>query len=172
MKIFLIGFMGSGKTTIGKKLARRMQYNFIDLDDFIENKEAKKIRHIFAISGEKEFRQIEAENLRLLEKIQDTIVSVGGGAPCYHENIEWMNQNGFTVYLKQSPEFLFTRLKSSKAKRPLIKGLKKKELYEFIVTSLEERSIYYEQAKLVVDSKDLKPKDLEAIIREALEQKK
>lgn len=169
MKIFLIGFMGSGKTTIGKKLARRMDYNFIDLDDFIENKEGKRIREIFAASGEEEFRQIEAENLRLLEKIRDTIVSVGGGAPCFHENIEWMNQNGFTVYLKQTPEFLFSRLKSSKGKRPLIKGLKKKELYDFIVNSLEERSLYYEKAKLIVDPKDLKPKNLELRIREALE---
>jgi len=161
--------MGSGKTTIGKKLARRMQFNFIDLDDFIENKEGKKIREIFAASGEKEFRQIEAENLRLLEKIQNTIISVGGGAPCFHENIEWMNQNGFTVYLKQSPGSLFARLKSSKGKRPLIKGLKKKELYEFIVKNLQERSLYYEQASLIVDSKNLKPKDLEERIRKALE---
>jgi shikimate kinase len=168
MKIFLIGFMGSGKTTLGRKTALRMGLNFIDLDEFIQSKEGKSIRQIFATTGEKEFRQIEAENLRLLEKIEQTIISVGGGAPCFYENMDWMNQRGFTIYLKQSPEFLYSRLKSSKSERPLIKGLKKKELYDFIVESLEERSVFYEKAKLILNAKNLKPKQLQEEIENAL----
>jgi shikimate kinase len=157
--------MGSGKTTLGKKLARRMGMNFIDLDEFIEKKEGKSLPKIFATDGEKAFRQMEAENLRLLENIPASIISLGGGAPCFHDNMSWMNQNGLTVYLKQTPEFLYSRLKSSKGKRPLISGLSKKELLDYINEKLEERSQFYEKARIIIESKNMKARLLEEKIR-------
>lgn len=166
MKIFLIGFMGSGKTTLGKKLARRMDYNFIDLDEFIETKESKKIKKIFSSYGEEKFRVIEAENLRLLEILKNVVISTGGGAPCFHHNMEWMNRNGLTVYLKHDVESLFYRLKHAKKKRPLIKGMSKSNLFNYIRDTLDSREEYYNQAKIILESKSLKPKDLEAAIKE------
>lgn len=143
--------------------------NFIDLDEYIEKKEGKSIPKIFSTEGEKAFRQMEAENLRLLQYIPDSIISMGGGAPCFHDNMTWMNQNGLTVYLKQSPEFLFSRLKNSRGKRPLVSGLSKKELFEYITKTLGDREPCYEQAKLILDSAKLKPKILEAEIMRVLE---
>lgn len=143
--------------------------NFIDLDEFIEGKEGKSVAKIFAIEGETAFRQMEAENLRLLENIPASVISLGGGAPCFHDNMTWMKQNGITVYLKQTPEYLFSRLKSSKAKRPLISGLNKKELFDYISNKLDERRPYYEEADIVIESEDIKPRIIEAEIRRFLE---
>jgi shikimate kinase len=168
MKIFLIGFMGSGKTTLGKKLARRMEFNFIDLDEYIERKESKKISKIFSSYGEEKFRIIEKENLRLLEILGETVISTGGGAPCFHQNMDWMNQNGLTVYLKHDPEDLYSRLKSSRKKRPLISGLTKTKLLEYIKDTLAEREVFYNQAQLIVEAKSIKPKELEDRVRDYL----
>lgn len=143
--------------------------NFIDLDEFIEKKEGKTVAKIFASEGEKAFRQMEAENLRLLENIPASVISLGGGAPCFHDNMNWINKNGLTVYLKQSPEFLYSRLKSSKTKRPLLSGLSKKELYDYISKTLEERKTFYEMAQLVIESKNIKAKMLESAILSFLE---
>lgn len=166
MKIFLLGFMGSGKTTLGKKLAARMKYNFIDLDEFIQNKTGKEIREIFRESGEEVFRQIESDNLRLLGEIENSIVSPGGGTPCFYDNMDWMNTAGYTVYLRQTPEFLYSRLKNSKTKRPLISSLDPEQLLEFIRKTLNEREKYYEKAQLVIDAKDMKAKEFEQIFLE------
>lgn len=143
--------------------------NFIDLDEFIEGKEGKSVEKIFASEGETAFRIMEAENLRLLENIPASVISLGGGAPCFHNNMTWMKQNGITVYLKQTPEYLFSRLKSSKGKRPLITGLSKKELSDYISNKLEERRQYYEKADIIIESASIKSRLMEAEIRQFLE---
>ncbi|MFW5645529.1 MAG: shikimate kinase [Bacteroidota bacterium] len=168
MKIFLIGFMGSGKTTLGRKLARRMEYNFIDLDEFIENKESKKISKIFSSYGENKFRVMEAENLRLLEILKDAVISTGGGAPCFYDNMEWMNTRGITIYLKHDVESLFRRLRASNKKRPLIKGMSKGKLFNYIRETLALREEYYNQSKIIMEDVPLKAKDIEASVKEYL----
>lgn len=166
MKIFLIGFMGSGKTTLGKKLARRMGFDFIDLDNFIEQKESLSVPEIFAAHGEDRFRQMEADNLRLLEVLQNVIISTGGGAPCFYGNMEWMNMHGLTVYLKMSPESLYTRLTASKKQRPLLHQKPKEELLDYIAQTLEKRKVFYESCKLTIDAAGLKARELERSVRE------
>ena len=157
MKIFLIGFMGVGKTTFGKKLSRKCGFNFLDLDKYIEEKEGYPIPEMFNKFGEEHFRKVEAENLRLLEKISYTVISTGGGAPCYNDNMGWMNSHGTTVYLRMSDKALFDRLKKSKKqKRPLLKGKSKSDLQEFISQKLHEREIYYNQAHYTVDAANVK----------------
>lgn len=168
MKIFLIGFMGCGKSTLGKKLARRLGFDFIDLDHLIESKQSKSIPEIFASYGEERFRQIEADNLRLLQAIQNVVISTGGGAPCYYQNMEWMNAHGLTIYLKMTPERLFARLTASKKQRPLIQGKSKEELLDYISPMLEKRKEFYEASKLILEADDLKGKQLELIVRERL----
>ncbi len=168
MKIFLTGFMGSGKSSLGKKLAGRLEYNFIDLDRYIESKESKKISKIFSSYGEEKFRIIEAENLRLLEILEDVVISTGGGAACFHENMKWMNENGLTVYLKHDVESLFKRLKSSGKKRPLIEGMSKSKLYNYIRDTLDSREDYYNQARLIIKAEALKPKELEEELKKFL----
>lgn len=170
MKIFLIGFMGSGKTTLGEKLARRLEYNFIDLDQYIESKESKKINKIFSSYGEERFRVIEAENLRLLEILKDVVISTGGGAPCFHDNMDWMNAHGLTVYLKHDAESLYQRLKSARKKRPLISGMSKSKLFNYIRDTLTSREEYYNRANITLEGKSQKAKELELIVRGYLNQ--
>src|SRR5690554_5919230 len=109
-RVFLIGYMGSGKTTVGKKLAQSLSLSFIDLDDFIQNKYRKTIADIFADLGEEGFRKIESKALREVSEIEDVVISTGGGAPCFYDNIEVMNNAGVTVYIEVDPQELASRL--------------------------------------------------------------
>ena len=132
MKIFLIGFMGSGKTSIGKRLAKFLGFDFIDLDSVIETKEGKPISKIFMERGETAFRILEQEALQELVKETGVVVATGGGAPCHNNNLQFMNANGTTVYLRLDQEALLQRLTDAKLKRPLIKDLTDAELNRFI----------------------------------------
>ena len=146
-RIFLIGYMGSGKTTIGKMLAKRLGYNFIDMDKHIEEKEFKTVAQIFAERGEPEFRLIEQKCLHEVAEFENTVISTGGGAPCFFDNIKFMNEHGLTVYLKLTPAELSNRLETSRTnKRPLLAERKGEELLEFIAEGLSKREPYYEQA--------------------------
>jgi shikimate kinase len=155
MKIFLVGFMGSGKTTIGKKLANYLKYEFIDLDKLIESKVAMSIVEYFEIHGENAFRDLEREVLQSATFADNVIVATGGGAPCYGDNMAWMNANGHVVYLSLPPKALAFRLENSKTDRPLIKHLKGDELVDFISNKLTEREKFYNQSKFVVSASDL-----------------
>ncbi len=148
--------MGSGKTSSGKTLARKMDFDFIDLDELIVKKQGRSIAEIFNKEGEKYFRNLESENLKLLERISSTIVSVGGGTPCFNDNMNWMNAEGLTVYLKLDPGAIYMRLKNADKKRPLIAGKSKTEMLEFIHRSLEKREKYYSKAKLIIEAKNLR----------------
>jgi shikimate kinase len=159
--IFLIGFMGCGKTTLGKKVAAKTGYSFIDLDDLITEKIKMSISEYFEIHGETAFREIERDTLHSLYGIKNTIVATGGGTPCHFDNMNWMNNNGKTVYLKIPPKALLSRLSQKDIEtRPLLKGKSNEELLTFIELKLEERSKFYNQAKIVFDVLQSNQKDL------------
>ncbi|MFA6946485.1 MAG: shikimate kinase [Pedobacter sp.] len=155
MKVFLIGFMGSGKTTIGKKLANYLKYDFIDLDKVIESRAGMSIVNYFELHGEGAFRELERDILQKTEFPENAIIATGGGAPCFGDNMEWMNKNGLVAYLSLSPKALASRLEHSKTDRPLIRHLKGDELIDFIRKKLQEREEFYNQAKYVVSASDL-----------------
>jgi len=150
-RIFLIGYMGSGKTTIGKLLANRLGWGFVDMDAHIEAKEYKPVSQIFAEKGEQEFRLMEQKCLHEVAEFDDVVISTGGGAPCFFDNMEFMNAHGTTIYLKLSAAELAERLESSHAnKRPLLADRKGEELRLFIAEGLDKREPFYLQAAFFV----------------------
>ncbi len=160
MIVFLIGFMGSGKTTIGKKLANKLKFDFIDLDAEIENDSQLSITNIFNQKGEPYFRNLEQQKLVELCARKNLVLSCGGGTPCFNNNMELMNSTGLTLYLQLSPEALFSRLILSQEKRPLISNLNEAELLEFIKLKLKERAAYYLKSNLIVNGLSLNMQEL------------
>jgi len=162
MIIVLIGYMASGKTSLGKKLAEKLNYNFIDLDDYIEDEENLSVSEIFKSKGEIYFRKQESHYLKvLINRERDTILSVGGGTPCFSGNIEFIlnAENVKSIYLKASLSTLVEKLMRKKAKRPLIAHIETiEEMTEFIGKHLFERIQFYNQAEINVTI-DNKTKD-------------
>lgn len=159
MIVFLIGFMGCGKSRKGKELASKLHWQFIDLDAEIERRVGMTINSYFEQHGEQAFRKLEAECLRQLSDTDNVVVATGGGVPCFENNMDWMNATGTTVYLKMSPEALVSRL-ANRQKRPLIKDLDDQELLIFVESKMAERALVYEQAKFIVDGLNLSASDL------------
>ena len=153
MHIYLVGFMGSGKSYSGKHLAQLLDRRFIDLDDWIEEQAGQSVAHIFEQMGEAHFRMKEAEAIRQMAEQPPAVVATGGGTPCFHQNMEWMNANGLTIYLKTSPEVLFHRLKEGRDHRPLIRALPDDALKQYIADKIEERTPYYCQASIIYDQR-------------------
>lgn len=151
-RIFLIGYMGAGKTTVGKDLANRLGLSFIDLDSHIETRYHKTVGQIFAEKGEEAFRDIERRMLREVAMFEDVLISTGGGAPCFFDNMEFMNTSGTTVYLKVSVEELARRLESCKTTRPVLKGRSGGELRTFIAETLDKRTPFYSKAAILFDA--------------------
>ena len=166
MIIFLIGFMGSGKSTTGKQLAKRLGYNFIDTDNLIVEKLGMSVNEIFDRLGEKSFREHETRLLNELILKNNLVVSTGGGLPCHGDNLDLMNIYGQSVYLKASSSALHDRLSSRKNKRPLIKDLSDVELMAFIENKLSEREEYYTRAKHVVRGLDVSVEDLVKLVKD------
>ncbi|MDF2516447.1 MAG: shikimate kinase [Sphingobacterium sp.] len=149
--IFLIGYMGSGKTTLGKKLASKLDLPFIDTDEEIVKQIGMSITEYFGQHGEAAFRKLEREQLRKFAG-NYAVISTGGGAPCFFDNMEWIRTNGYAVYLQMTPKALFDRLSQSKLhKRPILIGKSPEELRAFIEEKLTEREPYYTQAHLTID---------------------
>lgn len=151
MIIFIIGYMGSGKSTFGKRLASHMGVDFIDLDLLFEETYRIGIADFFAKYGEPVFRKMEHELLVKNLVLEQTVVSCGGGTPCFFDNMEMMNSRGITVYLRLSPAALATRLQNSRRKRPLIETLPGDDLVQKITLHLAEREAFYNQARLIVE---------------------
>ena len=164
-RIFLIGFMGSGKSTLGAQLARRVDYKFIDMDHLIEETAEMSIPEIFNEHGEEVFRKWEHDILYELCRRENLVISTGGGAPCHSQLMDLMNTHGTTIYLKLSPEALKTRLSQSRAKRPLIMGKSEPELLDFIKSLLEKRELFYKLARHIVDGINLKPEALKKLLQ-------
>ena len=154
-RIFLIGYMGAGKTTLGKAFAREMSLNFIDLDWFIEERFHKTVQQLFLERGEDGFRELERKMLHEVAEFEDVVVSTGGGTPCFFDNMEFMNRVGKTVFLDVHPDGLFRRLRVAKQQRPILQGKEDDELKAFIVQALEKRAPFYTQAQYIFNADEL-----------------
>ncbi len=164
--VFLCGFMGSGKSTLGRQLAKRMNRQFIDLDKFIENKVQKSIADLFKEQGEKTFRLLETRYLFEVIKIkQPAVVALGGGTACTALNLDIVKQNSIMVYISVSANELFERLRKSNTKRPLIKGLSPEALNLYIHRTLQEREPFYKQAHLQLNGSGLNDSQLFDAVR-------
>lgn len=154
MLFFLIGFMGSGKSHWGKLWAAEYKLGFIDMDEEIEIKERKTVSEIFDSKGESYFRSIEAKMLRTYDKLGSSIIACGGGTPCFHDNMKWMNERGLTIYLSATPQQILRRLmkQQQQNQRPLISKLNQAELLFFIEKKMKERDPIYNQANIILDS--------------------
>lgn len=164
MRIYLIGYMGCGKSTLGRRLSNYLGLQFVDMDHYIEERNCKTIPQIFKEEGEDEFRKKERKALEELSAFTDIVIATGGGAPCFFDNIELMNKSGHTVYLNIAPNILANRLLKSKTERPLIKGKSRKELIAFIDETLKTRNEFYSQAKYQITDPDIKLDELKRMI--------
>ena len=160
MKIFLIGYMGSGKSTVGKHLAEKLALKFIDLDDYIEKESGKTIPEIFEKEGEEKFRSMERVFLEQIIKKDNAVIALGGGTPCFHNNMGLILKNGVSVYMQMEPGALVKRLIKARRKRPLIEGMNEVDLQFFIEANLEKRLPYYIQATHIVKSENQSAEEL------------
>ena len=152
MRIFIIGFMGSGKSHWGKIWAEESKMNYYDLDELIIEEEQLSINEIFEKKGEAYFRKIEATVLRSTIEDDNCIVSCGGGTPCFVENMTWMNENGVTVYLKGESVWLLQNMSEEIHHRPLFKNIDQSEILAFIEEKIKERSVFYDKAQIALSS--------------------
>ena len=150
-RIVLIGYMGSGKTTVGKALAKEIGLPFYDLDWYIESRMRKKVSQIFAERGEEGFRQIERNMLHEVAEFEDVVISCGGGTPCFFDNMDYLNQQAQVVYLRCEPEVLRQHLLMGKGDRPLLKGKSADELVSFISEQVAYREQFYTKARYTLD---------------------
>ncbi|WP_019036093.1 shikimate kinase [Prevotella amnii] len=151
LRILLIGYMGAGKTTIGKVLSDEMNIPFYDLDWYIEARMHRNIKQLFEERGEEGFRKIEQAMLHEVAENENVIIACGGGTPCFFDNMDYMNRQGTTVYLKAIPEVLYAHLKMGKTIRPLLLGKTEEEIGQLIVRQVAERESYYLKAKYVLN---------------------
>ena len=156
MKVFLIGFMGSGKTYWGRLLSQKLSIPFFDLDEQVTTHAGKSIPELFAEQGEEQFRLMEKDLLHIITESHDSFVmACGGGSPCFFDNIDYMNRTGTTIWINTPLETLFKRLVDEKNQRPLIRDLADDQLKGFIFKKFGDRKIYYEQADVIVDDEPL-----------------
>lgn len=152
IRIFLTGYMGAGKTTLGKAFARELNVPFIDLDWYIEERFHKSIRELFVERGEASFRELERNMLHEVSEFEDVIISTGGGTPCFFDNMDYMNGHGQTVFLDVHLDILFNRLRVATHQRPILQGKTDEELRAFIADALEKRAPFYVQARYHFDA--------------------
>jgi shikimate kinase len=158
--------MGSGKTTLGKKLANKLNTPFFDLDDEIEKEEGSKIEDIFTSKGEDYFRTIEKELLKsLCQKKDDFVLSIGGGTPCFFNNMELINETGTSIYIKYNAGILTSRLLNTKTVRPLVDGKNEEELKSYIVEMLQKREPFYTQSKFILEKNNIRLEDILELIK-------
>lgn len=150
-RIIIIGYMGAGKTTVGRALAAELGIKFYDLDWYIESRMRKTVKQLFDEVGEEGFRKIEHNMLHEVAEFENVVISCGGGTPCFFDNMAYMNQQGDTVYLKANPEILYKHLKMGKSVRPLLLNKTPEEVQVFITEQLANREPYYSRAKYTVN---------------------
>jgi shikimate kinase len=168
-KVFLLGFMCSGKTTVGKRLAKSLDFAFMDLDAEIEKRHKTNINDIFEKLGEQTFRLLEREMLlELIKSEENTIISLGGGTPCQFDNMDLIKQYGLCVLLDISPIAVLHRYLHSKEERPLLKNKSEEEVKQYIETTLEQRRPFYLKADIIYPAIDVDIKMLAFRISEAL----
>ena len=155
MRIYLVGYMCSGKSKVGLALSKAMRYKFFDTDLEIEEEAGKSIQKIFTENGEDYFRKLEAKILHTTTSLSKVVIATGGGLPCFHDNMTWMNEKGITVYIEAKEGLLFHRLASSRQERPLIDHLNDVELMERISRDLILRNPIYQLAKIKVNAANI-----------------
>lgn len=164
------GFMGAGKSTQGKQLAKELGYHFIDLDSYLETKYNKSIVDIFQELGEEEFRKLETMTLNdCITGHIKTVIALGGGTPCFNNNIDLLKKSGLLVYLQLDAKALYNRLEKAKFTRPLIEGKQKQELENYIADLLTNREPFYKQAQLIINAESLDMNELKKMTLEKLE---
>ncbi len=163
MRLFLIGFMGAGKSHWGRIWADVSGMNFFDLDELIELDEQLSVDQIFEKKGEPYFRQREAALLHSMIDYDNCIIACGGGTPCFNDNMKWMNDHAFTIFLKASPTVLLENMLEEIGKRPIFKQINKEELLAFITAKLKQRNPFYADAKLTISIGDLTPSTIHEI---------
>ncbi len=165
MRVYLVGYMYSGKTTVGRQLAKAMRYKFVDLDQLFEATFHITIPMFFARYGEKAFRIVEIKILSETVSFENTIIATGGGTPCQPGNMDFINRHGISVYLELAPEAIISRMAKSKKLRPLFSGLTEQQRIEKVHSHLAERLPYYQQADIIFPA--LSP-DIELLSRQLL----
>lgn len=168
MRIFLMGYMGCGKSTAGKQLANKLHLNFLDLDKYIEQNYRQSIPTIFRNEGEEKFRELEHLSLQELLKQDNYVLSLGGGTPCFYNNMDLIKKSGISVYLKMSVQSLVNRLIHAKNPRPLIKEMTERELEEYISAHLPIREHYYSMADYTIKGENLNMGELELLIKDSM----
>lgn len=153
-RIYIVGYMGAGKTTAAKRIANRLGWEVADTDAMFEEKYRISIHDFFQKYDEQLFRRLESEVLKSTENLENTVISTGGGLACFFDNMEWMNQHGLTVFMRISPEAAAERILNSKRKRPLTENKTKEELTEYIRQHYASRLPFYVQAQITVKSED------------------
>lgn len=154
--IYIIGFMASGKSFYGRKLANLLAWDFLDLDTQIVNAEGKNIEEIFEVFGEDYFREVEKRELHKTFELKKHIIAVGGGTPCYFDNMDLISKNGISIYINMHPKSLKDRVEQSNTKRPLVDSLTETELLKYIENKLSEREVFYNKANLKIKGEGLK----------------
>lgn len=165
MNIILIGMPGSGKSTLGRVLATKLQYQFVDVDERIEAYENKTIASIFAEHGEDYFRALEREVLNIILKEPHAVIATGGGAPCFYDNMEQIRKNGISIYLQVSQAALLSRLQAGIDKRPMLSQKSDEDLKTFLLAKLAERSPFYEQAAYIFEGDTIRAEEIISKIR-------
>lgn len=166
MKIFLVGFMGSGKSSVGRVLAQKLNLKFYDTDHEIIASTGKSINEIFEKDGEAHFRELEKLTLQNLQHKDNCVIACGGGLPCHNNLMNEINKQGISIYLKLSSERLLERLLKDADKRPLLLGKNETEMKKYIFDLLDEREFYYTQSQFKISIKDHGPEEVaEAIIQ-------
>ena len=150
-RIILIGYMGSGQTTVGKALSKDTGMMFYDLDWYIESRMRKSVPQLFAERGEDGFRKLEYNMLHEVAEFENVIISCGGGTPCFFDNMDYLNEQGDVLYLKATPDVLYRHLLMAKVERPLLKGKSPEELIAYITEHLKEREPFYSKARYTLD---------------------
>ena len=164
-RIYIIGFMGVGKSTFGKKLARSLGFRFIDLDNVFEKKFKIRIDDFFGKYDEELFRKLEHETLKDSFSSANTVIATGGGSPCYFDAMKKINEQGISIYLKMSPAAIAHRLTHAKKPRPLIKNKTGDELCAIIEQKMDERKAFYEQAHFTVDAINVNAKEVVELLK-------